>query len=249
MSGVVVNVWAERNPPTDHPSERTADGLQTADGLLASKRTPIEKPSSGAHSSASISIHRPVGPPQIATGMTNLAGEPITVGCRNCHATRPPNPANKSVADLDEFHGSMKLHHGNISCLSCHNGEDYDALKLADGTRIEFSDVMELCSQCHGPQRRDYEHGLHGGMRGYWDASKGGKQKNNCVDCHYPHAPQFPHMFPTFKPRDRFLNPPHAEDAASLHSDAPTHSDAPDSVNRPTPSVHPDDLESGTGLP
>ncbi|APZ93881.1 Doubled CXXCH motif (Paired_CXXCH_1) [Fuerstiella marisgermanici] len=103
----------------------------------------------------------------------------------------------------------MKFDHGKISCLSCHNAEDYDALKLADGSRIEFSDVMTLCGQCHGPQMRDYEHNVHGGMTGHWNLAWGPREKNNCVDCHNPHSPQFPKMQPTFKPRDRFLEKPH----------------------------------------
>ena len=85
------------------------------------------------------------------------------------------------------------------------HADDYDSLKLADGTRVEFTEVMTLCAQCHGQQMKDYEHGAHGGMNGYWDRSRGPQTKNNCVDCHNPHAPQFPKMQPTFKPRDRFL--------------------------------------------
>ena len=99
-----------------------------------------------------------------------------------------------------------KIHqiHG-YSCLSCHNSEDYDALKLADGSRVEFTEVMTLCAQCHGPETRDYEHGAHGGMNGFWDLTRGPRTKNNCVDCHNPHSPAFLPMQPTFKPRDRFL--------------------------------------------
>ena len=138
--------------------------------------------------------------------MRDVHGNAVTVSCSICHATRQPNPDNRSAADLDEFHKSMQVTHGNIGCLACHNSEDYDALKLADGTRVEFTDVMTLCAQCHGPQMRDYEHGVHGGMSGYWDLSRGPREKNNCVDCHNPHTPAFPRMQPVFKPRDRFLD-------------------------------------------
>lgn len=138
--------------------------------------------------------------------MTDPHGNAVTVSCSTCHATRDPNFDNKTAATLNEFHGTLKLAHGNISCLSCHNANDYDSLKLADGSRVEYADVMTLCGQCHGPQMRDYQHNVHGGMNGYWDLSKGPRTKNNCVDCHNPHAPQFPRMQPTFKPRDRFLN-------------------------------------------
>mgnify|MGYP003948979523 CR=1 FL=1 len=151
-------------------------------------------------------IRKPVGPPQVITGLTDPHGNAVTVSCSTCHATRKPKSENKAAVDLNEFHSSLKIAHGKISCLSCHNANDYDSLKLADGSRIEFTDVMSLCGQCHGPQMRDYEHNVHGGMTGHWDLTKGARQKNNCVDCHNPHSPQFPKMQPTFKPRDRFLD-------------------------------------------
>jgi formate-dependent nitrite reductase cytochrome c552 subunit len=153
-----------------------------------------------------VSIRKPSGPPRVYTGQKDLHGNPVTVSCATCHATRQPNPKNRTVEDLNEFHGNLNFGHGTISCLSCHNPNDYDALKLADGTRVEYTDVMTLCAQCHGPQMRDYQHNAHGGYNGFWDLSRGGQTKNNCVDCHNPHAPQFPKMQPTFKPRDRFLD-------------------------------------------
>lgn len=152
-----------------------------------------------------VSIRKPSGPPRVATGRTDPHGNEVTVACSSCHAIRDPDFTNKVAHDLKEFHGELNFSHGNVSCLSCHNSNDYDALKLADGTRVEFEDVMTLCAQCHGPQTKDYEHGVHGGMSGFWDLSRGPRTKNNCVDCHHPHAPRFPKMLPTFKPHDRFL--------------------------------------------
>lgn len=153
-----------------------------------------------------VSIRKPSGPPRVATGQTDPQGGEVTVACSTCHTIRNPNSTNKRANDLDEFHGELTFSHGNVSCLSCHNSNDYDALKLADGTRVEFEDVMTLCAQCHGPQMKDYEHNAHGGMNGFWDLSRGPRTKNNCVDCHHPHAPQFPKMQPVFKPKDRFLD-------------------------------------------
>jgi nitrate reductase cytochrome c-type subunit len=159
----------------------------------------------------SVEIRRPSGPPRVATGLRDTHGNEVTVACSSCHTTRQPNHQNKTANDLDEFHGGMPISHGTVSCLSCHNANDYDALKLADGSRVEFADVMLLCGQCHGPQMKDYQHGAHGGMNGHWDLTRGPQQKNNCVDCHNPHLPQFPKMQPTFKPRDRFLEQPRSE--------------------------------------
>lgn len=178
----------------DHPVERRDLSSPSAIPL---RRFPIV-------------IRKPSGPPRVETAVKDAHGTIVTVACATCHATRPPNHENRSVKELDEFHSRMAFSHGTISCLSCHNPNDYDSLKLADGRRVEFTDVMTLCGQCHGPQMKDYEHGAHGGMNGYWDLTRGPQVKNNCVDCHNPHSPQFPKMRPMFKPRDRFLEQPRA---------------------------------------
>jgi hypothetical protein len=147
------------------------------------------------------------GPRKIGTGLTNLHGQPIMASCSSCHATARPNMETRHSADLDQFHQGLKYRHGNLTCLSCHNAANYDTLRLADSRAVQFSDVMTLCSQCHGPQRRDYDMGLHGGMNGHWDLTKGGRTRNICVQCHDPHAPAFPLVMPVFPPRDRISVP------------------------------------------
>ncbi|MFT7639183.1 MAG: nitrate reductase cytochrome c-type subunit, partial [Pirellulaceae bacterium] len=127
------------------------------------------------------------------------------VSCSNCHATRSADSLNTKPEKLDEFHQGLQVDHGNVACLSCHNSENYDTLKLANGQAVDFQNVMQLCAQCHGAKASDYAHGAHGGMTGHWDLSRGPRQRNSCVDCHDPHSPGFPAMKPTFKPRDRFL--------------------------------------------
>ena len=90
--------------------------------------------------------------------------------------------------------------------MSCHNAaEGYGSLRLADGKSLPYSEVMTLCAQCHGPQYRDYLHGAHGGMTGHWDLTKGGRYRNNCIDCHDSHAPKYPTVMPAAGPNDRFL--------------------------------------------
>ncbi len=154
-----------------------------------------------------VTINRPVGPPRVAVDTRDIFGKPVTVACATCHSMRTPNHANRTPADLDDFHRGMTFAHGKQACFSCHNPEDYDTLRLADGTAVEYPEVMTLCAQCHGPQHRDYQHGAHGGMSGFWDLTRGPRIRNNCVDCHDPHVPKFPMMQPTFKPKDRFLDP------------------------------------------
>jgi len=152
-------------------------------------------------------IKRPDGPPQVDTGLTNFHGQPVMASCSSCHATTKPNLDTRSTADLDQFHQGLKYNHGNLSCLSCHNSQDYDALRLADSRTVAFTDSMTLCSQCHGPQRRDYDRGLHGGMNGYWDLTRGGRTRNTCINCHDPHSPAFPLVMPVLPPRDRVAVP------------------------------------------
>ena len=147
------------------------------------------------------------GPRKISTGITNLHGQAVMASCSSCHATTRPNIETRTSADLDQFHQGLRYLHGNLTCLSCHNATNYDTLRLADSRAVQFGDVMTLCSQCHGPQRRDYDMGLHGGMNGHWDLSKGGRTRNICVNCHDPHAPAFPLVMPVFPPRDRISVP------------------------------------------
>jgi hypothetical protein len=117
---------------------------------------------------------------------------------------RKPNLEANSGTQLTEFHEGLTFRHGGLTCLSCHNGSDYESLRLADGRSVPFAQSMELCRQCHGPQYRDYVKGAHGGMMGYWDLSRGPRTRNSCVHCHDPHAPAFPQVAPVFPPRDRF---------------------------------------------
>lgn len=149
----------------------------------------------------------PVEPPKRVT-IVHASGE-STVACGTCHATREPQISNNSSDDLDEFHAGLTFAHGALTCLACHNGDDYDTLHLADGRSLPFTEVRTLCAQCHGPQYRDYLGGSHGGGSGYWDNRRGPLKRNDCVHCHDPHSPAFPKMTPTFKSRDRFLTPNH----------------------------------------
>lgn len=154
-------------------------------------------------------VNRPDGPPRVNTGMLDDLGRPVTVSCASCHANMEPNFATRSSEQLEEFHRGLHFNHGNMSCLTCHNANNYNALRLADGREIAYENVQTMCAQCHAPQARDFDRGAHGGMTGYWDRTRGPRHRKNCIDCHDPHGPAFPHMIPTFKPYDRLLAPPH----------------------------------------
>ncbi len=159
-----------------------------------------------------VTINRPAGPP---VARVQTADAEVALACSTCHDVREPDFTNATTTDLDLFHVGLEFVHGDLSCLSCHNAEDYDALRLANGVSVPYPDVMTLCAQCHAPQARSYENGAHGGMTGHWDLTRGPRTRNNCIDCHDPHEPAFPRMQPTFKPRDRGLQPAqhHGEEA------------------------------------
>lgn len=150
-------------------------------------------------------VRAPVGPPGVPSGAVDDKGRPVSVACATCHTTKPASADARTGTPLEQFHQGLVGKHGNLSCTSCHNAPDgYASLRLADGKTVPYSDVLLLCAQCHGPQYRDYRHGAHGGMTGYWDLTRGGRQRNACTDCHDPHAPKYPTVSPAPGPNDRF---------------------------------------------
>jgi hypothetical protein len=74
-------------------------------------------------------------------------------------------------------------------CLDCHDSEDRDRLRMANGTLVEFTQSYRLCGQCHGDKYRDWRAGVHGRRTGSWD--DGHKQYLLCVECHDSHQPAF----------------------------------------------------------
>ena len=150
-----------------------------------------------------VHINDPTEQPMVASGKIGLDGKPVDISCVVCHSSDDGNRAAGREDLVEDFHEGLHFRHGSLNCLSCHNSEDYDTLRLADSTALSFQKTRELCAQCHGPQHRDYLNGSHGGMVGYWDLSRGPRERNTCTDCHDPHAPAFPMMRPVFKPKDR----------------------------------------------
>lgn len=151
-------------------------------------------------------IHTPDGAPRIPTGTVDEKGNPVTVACATCHATKPAVLQASFGKSLVLFHQGVIGSHGELACVACHNPADgYDSLHLADGKHVAYREVMTLCAQCHGTQFRDYQHGAHGGMTGFWDRTRGGRTRNNCIDCHDPHRPKYPVVAPVRGPNDRFL--------------------------------------------
>lgn len=150
-------------------------------------------------------IIQPGKEPYLATGQVDEKGNPVRIACATCHTTKPANSAAKLGTPLVNFHQDLAGQHGQLSCTSCHNASDgYASLRLADGRTVPYVESMNLCAQCHGTQYRDYQHGAHGGMTGFWDLTKGGRTRNTCTTCHNPHSPKYPTVIPAPRPHDRF---------------------------------------------
>ena len=145
----------------------------------------------------------------IESGEVDALGRPLRVPCVSCHSLKEPARMPESAEALQDFHRGLQLRHGELACTSCHQADAPQSLHLATGEPVPMTDVVTLCSQCHGPQARDFKAGAHGGMTGHWDLSRGGRTRNNCVSCHDPHAPEYAGALPVMPPRP--LHPPASE--------------------------------------
>ena len=201
-------------PPISMPI-RTLFGLMLGLALfvrvqsLSTQPAKVSLNSSSTVNSRTEAIGDKYATPRVATGQLDTLGRPITISCASCHANFEPNTSIRTGEQLEQFHQGLKFAHGNLTCLSCHHSKNYNWLRLASDQPLDYSQSQTLCSQCHSKQHKDYEHGAHGGMNGHWNTERGGRVRKQCIDCHDPHSPAFPAMIPTFRSRDRFLEPSH----------------------------------------
>lgn len=165
-----------------------------------------EAPAAPAGPPHPVTLHVPPGIGTMQTDLLDLHGRPVEVACGACHGVLPPIAAMKAP-EQRAFHKTHVLAHGKLQCRACHNPTNMDVLHLADGETVPFGEVVTLCGQCHGTQKRDFDHGAHGGMNGHWDLTRGGRTRSSCVVCHDPHAPKIPQVQPARGPQDRFLAP------------------------------------------
>jgi len=147
-----------------------------------------------------VHVAKPTGSPRVATDRVDALGRPVTVGCATCHSLGLGDGTRTMGATLTQFHQALVTRHGTLACRSCHEAPDYANLHLADGTTLPFTEVQTLCRQCHGPQGRDFDRGSHGGMNGYWDLTRGPRERHACTTCHDPHAPAYVGMIPARGP-------------------------------------------------
>ena len=127
---------------------------------------------------------------------------PLMKSCVACHKEReaPVECATCHREIRDRQHKAIVLHHAEKQrgCLDCHNPDDRDTVRLANGTKLPFEESYLLCGQCHGPKLRDWRLGLHGKRTGFWN---GAKRYLLCVHCHNPHSPRYPSMVAQERPK------------------------------------------------
>ena len=114
--------------------------------------------------------------------------DPDIFPCSQCHdESQPPNPQRRVLEDM---HTEIVLKHDaeHRWCLDCHDADNRDRLRLANGNLIRFDQSVRLCGQCHGDKYRDWRAGVHGRRTGDWN---GKKQYLLCVNCHNAHDPHF----------------------------------------------------------
>ena len=119
--------------------------------------------------------------------------------CSDCHMILPP-PA-EAASRLTQ-HTEVVLEHGiNTRCFNCHHPTQRDFFVDDFGRPIPWDQPQLLCAKCHGPVYRDWQHGAHGRVNGYWDAGRGSPSRLRCIHCHDPHTPPFPAMRPAPGPQ------------------------------------------------
>ncbi len=112
----------------------------------------------------------------------------FTYQCSECHR----NPAAITAGRELTKHDDVKLSHGiNTRCLNCHHPVNREAFVDDFGDEIPWQQPQRLCAKCHGPVYRDWQHGSHGRINGYWDTSRRAQIRLKCIECHDPHHPPF----------------------------------------------------------
>jgi hypothetical protein len=154
----------------------------------------------------------------------------FTYQCSECHRTDPEPRA--AGADFTK-HSEIRLAHGlNTRCLNCHHPTNREAFVDDFGDEIPWDQPQKLCSKCHGPVYRDWQHGSHGRINGHWDTAQGELIRLKCIECHDPHHPPFQPLASAPPPRTLRGEPQHVavhsgeHNPLRLHNNSQAHGDA-----------------------
>ena len=141
------------------------------------------------HASVPESVTDPTPIRQPAVRPSYRVGK-FTYQCNECHRSVP---APRTVGHGLTKHNDVHLAHGiNTRCLNCHHAVNREVFVDDFGEEIPWDQPQLLCAKCHGPVYRDWQHGSHGRINGYWDESRGVQIRLKCIECHDPHHPPFP---------------------------------------------------------
>ncbi|MGD0821041.1 MAG: hypothetical protein ABSA71_09890 [Desulfomonilia bacterium] len=122
---------------------------------------------------------------------------PFSAGIYPCSMCHKGLPTNTQPRKLQANMNIPLKHMPGGWCFECHNPDNRDKLRLANGTLVSFEESYILCGQCHGTILREWKAGLHGKRTGMWN---GDKQYYLCVSCHSPHEPRFKPIKPSPPP-------------------------------------------------
>lgn len=172
-------------------SIREGDSGYAIPGHWASDELAMHHP---AHAKAGLACDGCHGKPSNAP-FVKPRSVPLMEGCVACHNERKV-AAQCEICHTrirDSQHNTILLRHAEDQrdCFGCHNPDNRDVLRLANGTTLRFEDSYLLCGQCHGPKLRDWRLGLHGKRTGEW---RGKHKYRLCVHCHSPHEPRYKPM-------------------------------------------------------
>ena len=138
------------------------------------------------------------GPSLVKDAEIEVPPPPFSEGvfpCTDCHEKGAEFDRTRRELSQHDFVFEHDAEHR--WCLDCHDADDRDKLRLADGSKIEFAESYKLCGQCHGDKYRDWRVGVHGRRTGLWN---GKKKYLLCVHCHSPHSPKFKPLAPSPPP-------------------------------------------------
>jgi len=114
----------------------------------------------------------------------------FTYHCNLCHRIEP---ISRAAGQEFTKHAEIHLAHGmNTRCLNCHHPLNRETFVDDFGEEIPWDQPQLLCAKCHGPVFRDWQHGSHGRINGFWNSALGEQVRLKCIECHDPHHPPFP---------------------------------------------------------